>query len=604
MKLRQLLKLLIFCSTILFLHFKTVHSVFAQVVFEDDFSNGYEKWQDVRSTFDLWSIIEEQANIFINKQSTLAELIPKDEFWNTEWKNYVYSVEYTYLEGADKLLSFWFKDPLNWYQFHFVGNSYILSHVKDGYEIWRKQGPLVLDAGKSYLFETYLNEGNIQFFVDGTQIFDETDPTFDSDHGRIGIKSGAGAIYPTHVQFDNVKVTLVNENETSETLDTILKIKPLKQTDEAWNNIEYDSAKKWSPDSYGIGEWGCLVTSINMILEYHNITHFPDGTEITPKALNAWLQKQPDGFISSGLVNWSAVTRLVKEIHDTTGSVNLEYSRIPNTETEEKESYIPAITQIKENKPVILEIPGHFLVGNGFMQNESDLYITDPAYSYSLFSEHKTNLRSTRLLTPSFTDLSYIYVTHDNSIEISITNELSEQPENYQSYTESLTGFHTQKNSKETIIHEIQKPETGSYFITVKNDSDDFKEYTLTIYAYDIDANLTDLSYTGIISPKSETKLQINFSKDESSSLSSQTNYDTLLSDITYFKNTNQITKFYVKNELSVLAGAANQATKSEVKLRYNAALKNTISWYSAYISETAQHDLLHRIEELSKNLN
>lgn len=565
----------------------------AQTVFTDDFSNEYEKWQDVRNTFNLWSIVSEQANVFVNKRSTLAELIPKDEYWDDSWKNYVYSLEYTYIEGADKLLSFWFKDVLNWYQFHFVGNMYILSHIKNGAEIWKQTGPLVLEAGKKHFMELHLEDGNIKFIMDGIQRFEYFDPTFENDHGRIGLKAGAGAIFPTHVLFDSISVSLITQ-----VTEILLTISPLKQTDPLWRDVEYDSSQDWAENSFGIGDWGCLTTSIAMVLNYHGISQLPSGEQITPLTLNAWLNSQADGYLGEGLVNWSAVTRLVRQIHQTYGTVKLEYKKVPGSVLNS------AITAIQNTHPVILEIPGHFVVGNGITQSQDDLFITDPGYAYTKLSEHQTELVSTRLLTPSYTDLSFIHIVHDDSIEVTVTKSDGDLGDTYTQSPQQLRTLSKSEQSAISIHHEIAKPESGEYQITVTahptaEDKSVHKKYTLTIFTYDTEANLTDLTYTGVAgTSNNQTLLTLLYNKTGNSTLSSGVSFQHLNSDIDSLKQKSEISKHYVAYELSQLAQAGSTAT-SENKKRVIAALQKTMEWYAPFITPTAHSVLNERLTEL-----
>lgn len=597
MKLKQFLIPIITIIVGIFLILFFPSKSYAQTVFIDDFSNDYEKWQDVRDTFDLWSIIDQKADVFVNRRSTLAELVPKDEYWNENWKNYIYKVDYTYLGGADKLLSWWYKDPLNWYQFHFVADKYILSHVKDGYEIWNKSEPFVLTIGQTYKMEVHANNGNIKFVVDGKEIFSVDDPTFNNDHGRIGMKSGAGAIYPTHVQFDNIEVELI-----SNITDYILQINPLKQTNPLWKDTEYDSATNWATSKFGIGDWGCLLTSINMVLDYHDIKSFPDGTIINPTTLNNWLKNQEDGFLAGGLINWSAVTRLVKEIHDQTGSINLEYSRILNVPASNS-IFDATITEIKNNNPSILEIPGHFFVVNGFTQNKDDLFITDPAYSYDKLSQHNQLVQSARLLTPSNTDLSYIYLAHSNEISVSFKNLDGTTPKKYQVYTQNISSLSNSETSPEIRLHEIQKPDSGKYLVEITSNQDSSTPFDLTIFVYDVDANLTNLTTSGIAGTTTNpTALEINYNKNDTSKMTSYVNFNNLLLDIQNFEDNSLIAKHYVAYELKQLTTAAINSN-IENKARYITALKSTINWYSSYINETTKTNLIKRLDNIQKNL-
>lgn len=598
MKLKQITILNIGVMLGILLLLQSPTRVFAQVVFTDTFSNGYEKWQDVRNTFDLWSIVNLNANVFISTGSTLAEIIPKDEYWNNDWKNYIYKLDYTYLAGADKALSFWFQDIFNWHQFHFVRNSYILSHIENGIEVWRESGDLVLEAGKTHKMEVHLKDGNIQFFMDGEKKFEHDDPTFDNDYGRIGLKAGAGTIAPTHVQFNNIEVSLISDSSDSAgSSDFIVSVPSLKQIDPSWKDIEYDSATRWASQKFGIGAWGCLVTSINMILQYYGINSFPDGTNITPVTLNQWLQQQPDGFIGPGLVNWSAVSRLVKEISSATGSVNLEYSRTNGQSLE------TAITKIQNEQPVILEIPGHFLVGNGFTENHDDIFITDPAYSYQRLSEHQTPISSTRMLTPSYTDLSYIHMAHDSSISVSLVNEQKIVPENYESYTQALVSFPHAESSPSYVLHEFAKPKSGNYILSVSSTTQVPQPFQLTIFTYDSTANFSNLTYSGVAgTTENPTVLELSYNKNGQSTIKNTSDFENLLIDVKDLLHTHQIKKQYVAFELTQLTQAATR-TEQNNKPRYVSALTQTIQWYSEHISESAKTTILERLREIQNTL-
>jgi len=561
----------------------------AQVVFTDDFSNGFEKWQDVRDNFNVWSLINQSADAFVRTPSTLSELIPKDEFWNPEWKNYTYQLDYTYLEGADNNVSFWFQDIYNWYQIHFISGRYILSHIENGIAVWGVVGDLNLESNIQHHMEIHLQDGQIKFFMDGNFIFEHFDPTFNNDFGRIGLKAATGSIFPTHVQFDNISVSLIST-------DFILPMNVIKQIDPLWKNIEYDSATKWAKDNFGIGDWGCLLTSINMILKYYDINAFPDGSEITPVTLNDWLNLQVDGYIGPGLVNWSAISRLVKEIQFESGGVNLEYSRIAG------EGLQDAINFVEKNQPVILEIPGHFFVGNGFNQLKNDLYITDPAYAYTKLSQHQLPLKSTRLLTPSHTDLSYIQMAHENNISVSLTNEDGLVPENYQTYSEHISNPTSSVHSPEYILHEFSKPQSGNYKISVTSTNSNPQEFELIIFAYDTDGNLNNLTYSGVAgSTSNPTLLNINFNKDAESTIASQSNFTNLTTDIQDLLNSGEISKHYVAFELKLLTEFASESNPGNID-RYIGAINSTMQWYANYLSESARDIISKRLLEISQN--
>lgn len=566
--------------------------VFADtILFQDDFSNGFEKWDSVRERFDFWSIIDNQADVFINTRSTLAELVPKDLYWNPDWKNIVYDLDYKYIEGADKNISFGFKDVLNWYEIHFVGGSYFLSHVKNGQVVWQNTGFAQIVNNVTNHVSISLNEGKIVVIINDREIINTVDPTFDNDYGKIGIKAGAGSVYPTHAVYDNIVV---------KSLDTIinkLNINVQKQTNSNWANEEYDSAKNWS-ENFGIDSWGCLITSISMVMNFHGIDKMPSDEAVTPATVNIWLKSQPDGYIGSGLVNWMAISRLTKLINDKYSTPKLEYQRIPGNEL------IKASEEIISGRPVILEIPGHFLVGNGLVEN-NDLYIIDPAYNYETFSQHQKELISTRTLEPTFTDLSYIHVSHGSNLNVSIKNNDGTEINNLQFFEDYLSDFKidetksgggfSESNSPTLYIHELEKPVNGVYIIEVSQET--FKPFEITIFAYNQEGDVSVLSYSGTVG-KNKIQLKILYNNETESHLEKIINFQTLVNDISELLSESKIKKHYVAVELLKYAQFAINSTH-ENSLRYVDALQQLVDWYSPQLTDDGKIFLNQRLLEI-----
>jgi len=590
--LKKLYKILIILMMFLYYAFWLSSPIHAEtILFEDDFSSGFEKWESVRDHFDLWSIVDNQADVFINTRSTLAELVPKDLYWNPEWKNIVYDLDYKYIQGADKNISFGFKDVLNWYEIHFVGTSYFLSHVKDGQVVWDNTGYAHIINNITNHVSISLNEGKIIVIINDQEVINIEDPTFDNDYGKIGIKAGAGSIYPTHAIYDNIVV---------KTLDNIiskLNITRQEQTDPSWANDEYDSAKDWS-DNFEISRWGCLVTSISMIMNYHGIDKMPNNEAVNPTTINLWLKSQPDGFVGSGLINWIAITRLTKLINIESATPKLEYKRIAGNEL------TTAIAEIDAGRPVILQIPGHFLVGDGVIET-SDLYITDPAYSYEKFSEYQQPLLSTRTLEPTFTDLSYIHINHDSSLNTSIVKEDRSEINNLQFFEEYLSDFiydenlsgggYTENSSPVLQIHEIEKPENGVYIIEVSQDS--FGPFKISIFAYTNEGEVSVLSYSGLVG-QNKIQLKLTYNNENESHIEKGINFQTLINDISELLQQNEIKKHYVATELMKYA-EFGKSSSSENLLRYIDALQQFVEWYSPQISEAGKMYLNQRLLEI-----
>jgi hypothetical protein len=572
------------------------------VVFSDDFSQGFEKWQDVRNTFNLWSVINSfQIQAYVDKNFTLAQIVPKDEYWNPEWKNILFSYDYKYLSGADRNATFWFRDTLNWTGIHFVSNSWFLSHVANGFVIWQKSGYVSLTKDKTYHVQLHLEDGSVKLLLDGSEIFDVHVPTYDGEGGKVTLIAGTGAVSPTQAIFSNVAVALLGVvDELPDWIEKLLPISLTKQNDPQWTQIEYDTATAWSSGGYGIGDWGCLIASINMILNYYGISQMPDGQEINPETLNAWLNSQPDGYVGGGLVNWSAITRLVRIINEVYSTTKLEYSRIGG------DSLGVAVNEINQDRPVILQIPGHFLVGNGIVANDNDseldLIISDPLYEYELFSQHQKDLLSTRILQPTMTDLSYFHMNHQVGLEVNILDGDMNSVSSVQKFSDFLFDSSKQHSSPEFTFYEFSKPPEGTYFIEVQQDK--LGEFELTIFVYDQQGNLSNLSYKGVAGPTLETTtlLKIDYYKDQPSTLYSGVNFENFSEDINFLKSIGKIKKHYVALELKNWAIAA-QDSSAVNKPRYIGAIKVDLDWYQDYLGNGSKNILQKRLEEIERNL-
>lgn len=568
------------------------------ILFQDDFSNDFEKWESVRDNFDMWSIIDSQANIFVNKRATLAELVPKDIYWDPEWKNIIYELDYKYIQGADKNISFGFKDVLNWYEIHFVGGSYFLSHLKEGRLVWDNTGFFNLIDNVTHHIVINLNEGSIIVSIDGNEVINVIDPTFNNDYGKIGIKAGTGSVYPSQAIYDNIIV------KSLQNFSNKLDITPQKQTNPIWANDEYDSASNWASNKnqIKIDHWGCLISSISMIMNFHGINIMPDNTPVNPATINSWLKSQPDGYIQSGLVNSLAITRLTKIINDQYSTSKLEYRRVPGND------FLTAKNEISANKPVILEIPGHFLVGNGITKDnndQEDLYITDPSYNYEKFSQHNKELLSTRTFEPTFTDLSYLHISHDPSINIKITREDGLELNNLQSFNNYISDFitdensdgggYTQNDSPTVRINEIEKPTNGTYIIEITQDN--FNPFKLTIFAYSKEGALSQLSYSGLVG-KNPIKLKLIYDNENISTLEKNIDFETLLNDINELYDVREIKKHYVAKELEKLAQFAKTVTDINSN-RYLEAFQQLIEWYSPQLTQEGKLYLNQRLTEI-----
>lgn len=460
------------------------------ILFEDDFENGLSKWQHAYNIFDVWTNLNGQAHIRLPSYFMRYEITP-NIYWNNLWQHYQITFDYFLVNGFDKNINFGFINQDEWYELHLVRGDYYITHVINGLQVWEHRGIKSLPANTFHKFKIELNRGQIMIWINNELLANVTDPTYNGKFGKPTLKATTGTIYPTEIFIDNYRIELLEEPFSK-------PFPVFKQTNPAWDQDEYDSATAWDTTPT-IGRWGCALSSLAMILNYYDISKLPDNTELNPQTLNNWLKSQPDGYIGEGFVNWIAGMRLAKIMNPILDTTKLEYKRF------DVDPITKAETEIASNKPVVLQIPGHFLIGHDL--EDEDILITDPAFDYSLFSQHQKELISIRTFTPSNTDLSYILITHNSELNLQFTdqnivdsvfNEFLEADSNPHKLTKSLT------------IHEISKPDSGVYNFEVSQP--EVKPFEINFYFYDHNADVKVIHYSGYAGPMPDS-YQMSYEK-------------------------------------------------------------------------------------------
>lgn len=544
------------------------------LVFSDTFDEGYDKWEPTRDLGNFWSIQDSQLHGYVPMGFTISELVPKDAYWNPEWKNIRYELDFMSLAGADKNISFHFENLHNWYEVHFNHGGMEIVRVQDGTIPWSAHRPTTLQNNVQYHIALELHEAQILLYINNELIFDEIDPTFNNTYGKIGLKVGTGSIAPTHIVIDNVRVSLLESQQT-------LGVNRVSQRDQRWGHIEYNSASKWSPADNTINSWGCALASMVMILDFHGITHFIDTTPITPETLNAWLKSQSDGYIGNGLLNWLAVTRLTSVLSSHFQTPSLEFSLVTDNLHTKLEAEL-----VGEQRPAIVNIPGHFLVAEGVVQDKEnpDFFIQDPYYEYSKLSEHSLSPTSLRLFTPSFTDLSYFLFTAASPTQTVLTITHNSQKQQLTTTESHLTNANSpQENSQPTSLMYVQKPQTGEYVITLNGTF--LEPYEIQLYTYNKDGVYTHHTLKGLHGAQPTTYL-LSFNKETGQSdIVLQNKLESFQVDLQYVYDTEGIRSHFVWYELNRLITLMSTYPNQKNQLKTEFA--EYLSASSAYLSET-----------------
>lgn len=349
--------------------------------------------------------------------------------------------------------------------------------------------------------------------------------------------------------LDTVYFTKVHVGDTPD-----LPVPLLKQNDPLWGSQEYDTAHLWSPLSPSIAAWGCALTSAAMVFQFHGITKLPDGTNLDPGTLNTWLKTQPDGYIRHGFVNWLALSRLSR-LAKTINGVSfdaLEYRRVNGSDAAQ------LTTDLQNNRPDILEEPGHFVVGKGV--SGATFTINDPFYNRSDLNPYSNTFLSLGRYLPSNTDLSYILLVADQNTHISLSDS-SGSPLGESFIQQPLTNDMTisSSNSAPLAFLYFPSPSSGNYTATISAQNSQF--YTLNSYAYDRDGNYTLQSFSGVTGPEKSDTFTLSFDKAHATSSATLQNRTlaSLASDIQLLYTLGQIRTYgFYRNILEKATIAAS----------------------------------------------
>ncbi len=166
-------------------------------------------------------------------------------------------------------------------------------------------------------------------------------------------------------------------------LDTPL----MKQTDAKWATVDYDHANV-QPLACGktIGECGCALSSLAMMLNYHGVTKDPEGNATSPATLNNYFNQNAQcgssGCISQGYafgdVLWSAADRYSADANRNFGT-----QKIVSLNGVNDTKWDPEIVSqdIKNGNPVIIQTYAneHWAIATGIDQDT--FVINDPLYT-------------------------------------------------------------------------------------------------------------------------------------------------------------------------------------------------------------------------------
>ena len=588
------------------------------LIFSDDFTNNTPfGWIEVRNRQWLnpnetcinvdkkaeWKIIEGALGIDINGPGCTTEIIPANFKLSTDRFAYEFDWNFKSPATGDHNVIFLWKDPLNWYDFKITNGEIWLQKIVNGRDYWLSPHKGFYDFQENVWHKVKIikDKENIKLIIDNDEIISTKDqaPYIDGVL-TIGLQASVGAIRESHSFFDNIRVYDLNQEENT----------VFKQTDPKWAEQEYDHAQEWS-DSPTIERWGCALTSMTTLLRHYGINKLPpkdanqpdDRLEINPNTLNQWLKSQVDGYLGEGLLNWIAVTRLTHLISQLDNTDKLEYQYLPIANTDQP--YQEAISELNDQRWTIAQIPGHFVTVYDKTEDNKDLKIYDPYYEIGLMSQHTQNNKgpkSYRKFTPSQTDLSYLLFAFSSDINVKIFNEDNQDITNQYRYVEQINNTAGNTQTTQVNIIAIPKPETGKFRIQVEANL--VKQASLTIYAYDDQANLTDLGQKDLVLGITPIEFEIDYQKQAQSSIMPvSTSFNELLSTTSQLANDQQIPwRIYWWLETYLKSWQSNQ--DQSLDKAYRELNLKLIDWFKPELDANIWLYLKNQVKNINPSLD
>ncbi len=452
---------------------------------------------------------------------------------------------------------------------------------------------------KTYELEIRFNHETKQVFglIDGNIVHAGTYKGNLSDF-HVGI-AAAVRYFDNYIdaEFDDFEIYSLGES----TPDNPNVVPNFKQFSLPWGPQEYDSASNWYPLNPTIKRWGCAMTSAAMILRYYN-------HDIDPERLNLWLKNRPNGYNREGGVVWPTISVFSKE---NTQKVNPDLP-LRKIEWQRYQKHDNSIIdyQLSLNQPVILNVPGHFIVAKG--KTENDYLVNDPgSNTFTLLSQvenyHQGQYWKIETFKPTNTDLSYIYILVDDDVQIEVFdqegNKINEgyfREEPIKSNEEPFEYLGNPLNS-----FALPSPQNGYYKVRLSGNTEN---YQLDAYFYDKEGNSYYQTISGSLDNQKSDILLISYdNQDIEKDNIEEINFDLLINNLNEFYKNEKIKNYGFYNSLKTLLLIAKnfyENNQSEDALKILDVIKNKISLLSIrQINEVDAMNLIFKINLLIESI-
>jgi hypothetical protein len=533
-------------------------------VLNDNFNDGnFDGWNVVQDPnapdcIPNWYVDDGILKIDIDNGPCSVNLVPSDDLWGDLGDEYVVEFDAWFIDGSDHNFAFRFTEGLDFnpmHEYHLVGGSggilgwAPISNVPANYTYTTPNQP------DPYHIKLHVETGHFKLYIDGTKVHDYPYPAGNEKRpeGKFAFRAGTGAVNYSENWFDNVMVKTIPE---------IIDLGHFSQRDARWKDDEYDSASLTNPPGLReIEDWGCALTSGNMLLSRNGYFQWLDGSTLTPRKLN-WYLTSEGGYNKNGALIWSYLTKYAQDLQRS-GSMESWAPRLEfKYEAFDFDNYVEIITQ---RDPVILRLVTndrgtteeyddslHFVVGNGFDGDE--VVIDDP---WDLLKDHDflsnkypaAKISRVGRLVPSNTDLSYIWIYQYNpNIDVqleqagSVTGDVAgvvkeEIPNSL--YEEAgvlgrpdvfVERFGGENAWQSSVV--VAKPDSDSYVLKLSSDEPQEAEYE--IHVFDVDGNVKKFVGTALVGNNTEFLLDFNKEIVDNTTFNERVDFEQFIADIEF----------------------------------------------------------------------
>lgn len=346
----------------------------------------------------------------------------------------------------------------------------------------------------------------------------------------------AGGYDTTQGYVDNVYYAKVTNGNTN---TGPLSVPYFSQKSQPWGSTEYDHAQSLDFSPINMSQWGCAVTSAAMVLKFYGMNALPNGTALDPGSLNQWLNAN-NGYLtgkdSSGnysYLDWTSIGKLARAAQlagKSPTDVMVKVIRAPSENTFSSQfdaDFAQQIPDIVQTHSALTS--SHFVVTTGKTTNSYT--INDPFWNNPTLASFNNNVDEVVRLIPSHTDLSYITIVVDPTVNIFVTDANGEREGNNGSQTfdeipnavygpENPIGSPTDNSTFGIGVNRLllPTPMDGNYTITLSSQT--AQTFTLNISTIETDGTSQIKTISGVVDPQDSSTFTLNYSNTQPSTTS------------------------------------------------------------------------------------